>query len=167
MIEKIVDDINIALKNGAYLSALSLALTLPDVCGKAEYPDDSVGDRYKKWYQEYVGQYETDGEGDCPYLSDEVVYSLRNSFLHQTTPNINKAKIHDSQNQIDRFILVIEPKNELDIYADLSISGGYRGKEYHVSVQRLCFILTRTALGYYRKNKEKFNFFEFEIRYQE
>lgn len=166
MIEQIVNDINTALKNGAYLSALSLALTLPDVCGKAEYPGGRVGERYKKWYQENVGQYETDGEGNCPYLSDEVVYSLRNSFLHQTTPNIDKTMIHDPQNKIDRFVLVIEPKKEFDIYADLSVSGGYRGKEYHVSVQRLCLILTRTALCYYRKNKEKFNFFEYEIRYQ-
>lgn len=165
MIDKIVYDINIALKNGAYLSALSLALTLPDVCGKAEYPSESVGKRYIHWYDEYIGQYETDGQTDCPYLSGEVVYSLRNSFLHQTTPNVDKTKIQDSQNQIDEFVLVLEPKNEFDIYADLSMGECFGIKSYHVSVQRLCVILTRTALGYYNKNKEKFGFIQYQIRY--
>ena len=58
MIKRIVDDINKALENNAYFAALSLALTLPDVCGKAEYPNDGTGKRYKKWYDEYVGKYE-------------------------------------------------------------------------------------------------------------
>lgn len=167
MIDMIVNDINTALENGAYLSVLSLALTLPDVCGKAEYPNEKIGKRYIQWYDEYIGKYETDGQTDCPYLSGEVVYSLRNSFLHQTTPNVDKGKIQNPQNQIDEFVLVLEPKKQCEMYADLSVSELLGIKEYHVSVQRLCFILTRTALGYYHKNKEKFDFFDFEIRYQE
>ena len=168
MIDMIVKDINIALENGAYLSALSLALTLPDVCGKAEYPTEkSNGKRYKDWYDEHIGKYETDGQTNCPYLSGEVVYSLRNSFLHQTTPNVDKGKIQNPQNQIDEFVLVLEPKNEFDMYADLSMGECFGVKSYHVSVQRLCFILTRTALGYYNKNKEKFGFIQYRIRYEQ
>lgn len=166
MIDKIVDDINTALENGAYLSALSLALTLPDVCGKAEYPTEkNNGKRYKDWYDKYIGQYETDGQTDCPYLSGEVVYSLRNHFLHQTTPNIDKGKIQNPQNQIDEFVLIIQPKNKYDIYADLSVSGDPGEKEYQVNIQRLCFILTRTASWYYKNNKEKFGFIQYHIRY--
>lgn len=30
-----------ALSHELYLSALALALTLPDTCGKAEYPDEN------------------------------------------------------------------------------------------------------------------------------
>ena len=167
MINKIVDDINIALQNGAYLSALSLALTLPDVCGKAEYPTErSTKRRYIDWYNTHIGQYETDGQTDCPYLSGEVVYSLRNSFLHQATPNINKDNITNEQNKIDHFVLVIEPTNSFDIYADLSCSEENGPKEYHVNVQRLCFILKQTAQKYFQNNKSKFNFLDFEIRYQ-
>ena len=35
MIDKIIKDIETSLENGAYLGALALALTLPDICGKA------------------------------------------------------------------------------------------------------------------------------------
>ncbi len=55
MIVKIVEDINKALDCEAYLSALSLTLMLPDVCGKAEYPNLKVGEHYIKWYDEYIG----------------------------------------------------------------------------------------------------------------
>lgn len=48
MLEK-VKDVKLALKGGAYQSALALALTLPDICGQIEYPNEkSVGERYKK-----------------------------------------------------------------------------------------------------------------------
>ena len=94
------------------------------------------------------------------------MYSLRNSFLHQTTPNIEKGEINDSQNQIDEFVLVLEPKNDLDIYADLSMGECFGVKSYYVSVQRLCFILTRTASFYYKNNKSKFGFIQYKIRYE-
>lgn len=176
MIEKLVADINKALDHAAYFSALSLALTLPDICGKAKYPNSKVGERYIKWYDEYVGQYEKCPCEDCneakmPYLSGEVVYSLRNCLLHQGTPNIDSSKINDSANKVDRFELVIEKKNEFDIYADSSsVCTNYFGNDctgtmrtYQVSIRRLCLILTACAKGYYRENKELFDFFNFTI----
>ncbi len=176
MIEKLVADINKALDNDAYFSALSLALTLPDICGKAKYPNKRVGERYIEWYDEYVGQYEQCPCDECdkvkvPYLSGEVVYSLRNCLLHQGTPNIDSSKINDSANKVDKFTLVIEKKNEFNIYADSSsVCTSYAGNDctgttrsYRVNIRRLCLILTLCARGYYRENKEQFNFFNFTV----
>lgn len=170
MITKIVEDINKALEREAYLSALSLTLTLPDVCGKAEYPNLKVGEHYIKWYDEYIGKYETYGGRTTPYLSGEVVYSLRNSYLHQATPNIDKTKIKESQNKIDEFILQIHPKKQFDIYADTSSIMNFGSAEkriYYVNVRRLCLIISQTALGYYKENTEKFNFIKYKIEYIE
>lgn len=50
MIDHIVKEINICLENDCYISALGMALTLPDICGKAKYPKwkkHDVGLRYK------------------------------------------------------------------------------------------------------------------------
>ena len=176
MLLRIVDDINRALDNDAYFAALSLALTLPDVCGKAEYPNESNGKRYIKWYDEYVGKYEQCPCKECqtnkmPYLSGEVVYSLRNSLLHQWTPNIDSKKIKNEANQVDEFTLIIEKKNEGDIYLDESgVTRSFMGdfcigikRTYRVSVRRLCLILELTAKGYYQKNRDKFDFFNFSI----
>ena len=49
---------NKALDNDCFFSALSLALTLPDICGKAKYPTDGNKKRFIAWYDEYVGAYE-------------------------------------------------------------------------------------------------------------
>ena len=98
-----------------------------------------------------------------PYLSGEVVYSLRNSFLHQGTPNIESEKIKATENKIDNFSLVIESKNEFDIYSDAS--GIWNGKirTYRVNIRRLCFIIGANASAYYKENKSKFDFFNFTI----
>lgn len=37
MLIKLVEDIERAIEHECYFSALALALTLPDICGKAEY----------------------------------------------------------------------------------------------------------------------------------
>ena len=44
LINRIVHEIRMALSHELYLSALALALTLPDTCGKAEYPNESFKD---------------------------------------------------------------------------------------------------------------------------
>lgn len=175
MIDKLIEDINKALDSEAYLAALSLALTLPDICGKAEFPSAGCGRRYIDWYDEHIGQYEhppfKEDEPKLPYLSGEVVFQLRCSMLHQGTPNINPQNIKDPICRIDRFELVIEKKNTLDIYTDFSARSkdywnGQLSNEkrtYKVSVRRLCFILCTCAQSYYDKNKEKFNFFNYTI----
>ena len=42
MLLKYLDEINEALKHELYFVALTLALVIPDICGKAEYPNKRV-----------------------------------------------------------------------------------------------------------------------------
>lgn len=42
LIDRIVHEIRMALSHELHLSALALALTLPDTCGKAEYPNEDI-----------------------------------------------------------------------------------------------------------------------------
>ena len=59
MIIRLVQDIRKALENELYFVALSSALTLPDICGKAAYPTkQSSRKRYILWYDEEIGKYE-------------------------------------------------------------------------------------------------------------
>lgn len=143
---------NKALDNDCFFSALSLALTLPDICGKAKYPTDGNKKRYIAWYDEYVGAYEQcpGEEGKMPYLSGEVVYQLRCSFLHQGNPNIDKGKINEECCKIDKFVLLTEKKKEFNILSDSASSSeqfwgdkkiGDTYRTYEVNVRRLCFTL--------------------------
>lgn len=167
MIEQIINEINICLENECFLSALGMALTLPDICGKAEYPTDSVTKRYIKWTNEYISAYEKDDSLygiDMPYLSGEILYNLRNAFLHQGNPNIDSSRVKDVRCKVDEFNLVIG-----SIFSGDASSVRYANNQQvtyrrlDVNIINLCAKLTRTARGYYCTNKEKFTFSDYTI----
>lgn len=176
MIIKLIEEINAALSHDLYFAALSLALTLPDICGKAEYPDKGSTSRYKLWYDEYIGQYEkspsVEGVPDMPYLSGEIVYNFRSSLFHQGNPNLDNDEYKKRHNQkdcpIEHFKIVIETEKPFKIYGGeagmLTIdNNGVEHRQYRVSVRRLCMILCLSAENYYKNNKGKFTFFNYSI----
>lgn len=180
MLLRIIKEIQRCMDCDCLLAGLALALTLPDICGKAEYPrEDSSKKRYIQWYNENVGITEkppksAKSDTEMPYLSGEVVYSLRCQFLHQGTPNIEVEKIKEAACKIDGFTLLLQKKNSLDIYSDSAavFSCGtdpdgknpiHQLRSYEVNVRRLCLILCACAEGYYKENADKFNFFQYEI----
>jgi len=134
----------------------------------SQAPVAKDGKRYIAWYDEHIGKYEQCQCEHCkevqmPYLSGEVIYSLRNSMLHQGTPNIDKERISNTANKIDRFVLSIEKKKTFDIYSDSAgiVSSDFNdttNREYRVNVRRLCFIICASAKGYYENNEGKFSF---------
>lgn len=175
MIEKLIEDVNKALDAEAYMAALSLVLTLPDICAKAKYGDDLKNkERYIKWYDEYIGEYEKppikSGEMEMPYLSGEVIYQLRCSVLHQGAPNIDNDKIKNEICKIDHFTLVVEKRKPFDVYIDSACISSIIGlveskpvRNYTVNVRRLCIIITSTVREYYKSNKDKFSFLSCNI----
>ncbi len=169
LIDRIVSEVRLALSHELYLSALALALTLPDTCGKAEYPNEAYnGVRYKNWCSQYVITDRCDSPYgyDMPYLNEEIIYSLRNSMLHQSTPNVEKSKIQEDRCKVDRFELVISGENSAN--GDLSmVSYGKEmrivHKELQVHISHLCYILCIAAENYYKSNKEKFSFINYSL----
>lgn len=163
MVIQLVQDIRKALENDLYLVALSSALTLPDICGKVAYPDESSSrKRYIYWYDEEIGKYEKNPEDkeNMPYLSGEVIYSLRCSLLHEGNPNMNNDSLRTDL-PIDHFSLVIERAKPFDIYSDSSSIANFGDKnirEYSMNVRRVCMILCNVAESFYKENKEKFHF---------
>lgn len=172
MIEVYVNDIKHSLKNKCYFSALALALTLPDMCGMVEFSDKSVSERYVEWYDKYLGIYMAQGNNDLeeanPWLSGEVIYNLRNTFLHQGSPNVISHKIKDVSNQIDKFILVLGDGTKLwNSTVNIDIGNGKATfKAILVDVTYLCNNLCDCALWYYENERQKFGF-DFDVVTQE
>ncbi len=172
MVQKLVDDIRTALDSDLFFAALGTALTLPDICGKAEYPNERrTSKRYIDWYNNEIGIYEKNPKQspneEMPYLSGEVIYNLRCAFLHSGNPNVENAQLtkRNESLPIDHFVLKLEKKGDFDIYADsssISDIGGQHRREYIMSVRRICLILCDVAECYYKNNKENFNF-DYEI----
>ena len=163
MVLKITEDIKRALEYNLYFVALSSALTLPDICGKAEYPNErNSKKRYILWYDEYIGKYEKcpDSIENMPWLSGEVIYNLRCSMLHEGNPNMNNESLKNEL-PINRFSLVVEKNKEFCSSVDtgsVTSIGGKIIREYRMNVRRICKILCSVAEFYYKDNKEKFHF---------
>lgn len=165
MVELYVNDIENALKNKSYFSALAMSLALPDICGAAEYPNEtSTAKRYIEWYNKYLGEYMSDDSGN-PYLSGEIVYNLRNTFLHAGSPNIDSNKIKDEANQLDRFMLILGDGTEMctTLFIDTPI---VKLRTMIVDVTYLCKTICDRSLWYYKNNTNKFHF-DFSIDTQD
>ena len=167
MINRMISEIRSALSHELYLSALTLALTLPDTCGKAEYSAImSTGKRYKNWCKKYVikNRHDTPYDFDMPYLNEEIIYSLRCTLLHQSTPNIDRDGIHEERFKVDEFELVAS-QDSLGDTSKIAYGAGmrivHRGLRVHIS--HLCYILCEAAEHYYEENKEKFGFIQYSL----
>ena len=162
MINIYVNDIRNALKNQCYFSALSLALTLPDICGMAEYPESPVVERYIGWYDRYIVEYHSqkNSSPESPYVSGEVVYNLRNTYLHQGSPNVIASKVRKETNQIDKFILVLGDGTQIqEMSFTLDVGMGKAVfRSILIDVTYLCNSICDCALWYYQNNVTRFSF---------
>lgn len=87
--QRFVDAVRSSLEAGHWLSALTLALTLPDICGRLESPTTKSERRYSDWWNKYLlasYQYQSGaGQPVRTFLSAGDVYALRCSHLHEGT----------------------------------------------------------------------------------
>jgi hypothetical protein len=73
----ILSDIQSCLNNGMYYAAITVALTLPEVCAALEASNGrGSSEKYKTWYNTYLADL-------YPLISDDFCYSLRCSVVHQ------------------------------------------------------------------------------------
>lgn len=149
MIEHIIEEINHCLKNDLQIAALTMALTLPDICGKVYLPKEKVGKRYIDWYNDHVAKPQDKPSGDDAghfTISGEVVYKLRCAMLHESNPTVT-----GTAEKITQFSLIWRSEQSCSrtpvdrcIQLDAIVS--------------LCQDICEAVLSYYNKNKSSFSF---------
>ncbi|UYZ85346.1 hypothetical protein MTZ49_07305 [Entomomonas sp. E2T0] len=148
---KKIEDIKKALEAKAYLSALALTLTLPDICGKIAYPNDKNGERYIKWFNENLTKYDYPKEFDEKLKFDgKKCWKLRCAFLHEGSIN----GIPD----IDKFELSISKSfNGLYGASKYSINGNEENPSYAIrlDIAQICFRIYSCAEAFYDKHEDK------------
>lgn len=168
MVDEMIREIKVCLKNGCFMAALTTALTLPDICGKAQYPDEkSTKKRYEKWFNEYIinqFEYFFDNCGVTPFFSSNLIYLLRCSVLHQGNPGVDQEK-----SDIDYFELIWREKESASspiFRAELvenESNKSYECKRYSINLRYLCEVICQATENYYNKNKKLFNFFNYNL----
>ena len=132
-------------KNGT-VAAFYMALTLPDVCGKLEFPEDKPRDRYIKWFDMYIGEYERsplakndEKWAEIPYMSGENMYKIRCGLLHAGSNDLGE------QLDLDEFLFIWDGVVETGgIETDLN---GKARKYWRVSVRILTLKIVWTVQG--------------------
>ena len=154
MINAIVKEIYESLDQGLDMVALMSALTLPDICGKAEYPELKPHERYVKWFDEFIGKYERDEEDaktNMPYLSGEIVFDLRCALLHEGNPSVNK------ENQKLISFRLLKTKDMMH-GGSSSVDSNGENRTLEIAIYNLCWKICRLAEWHYNNNKDKYKF---------
>lgn len=85
--DKIANAIEDAIEKRCFLPALALALVIPDICAKYDYPEiynqkGGNGKAYAKWYDKNIGNYDIDHLTGIGFLDGRSCWKLRCEFLH-------------------------------------------------------------------------------------
>ena len=173
MVLKLVKEIDKCLDVECYLVALMSTLSLPDICGKAEFPMDTPSVRYKKWYDLCVGNCEIDEESKqqgVPYMDGELLYSLRNSLLHEGNVDVNEKTCN-----MQTFEVVVHGRDkshrvfESSSWMNATWNGGVSvptNRAYCINLFSLCERICEAAENYYKCNREKFSFLNGKLLFE-
>lgn len=85
-IENFLKSIGKSIETENYYAALGIALAMPDICGKLEFPAKSSKIRYKEFFDKYMSEFYK--SSTTVHLSSSDCYALRCSFLHEASDNI-------------------------------------------------------------------------------
>lgn len=151
MLLKKTNEIRIALNNKLYNCALTVALTLPDICGKVECPNTSIAYRYKNWFKKYAEPKFTVSATQLPsnkiiqytWLRANECYALRCAVLH--AGNYDTEKIGLSQLHFHAHLR--EKTNYSHMVRDSSSAD--------FDVIQLCETLCNAAEEYYENSNNK------------
>jgi hypothetical protein len=100
--ENLVLAIRRAVESANWYGAIYLALTMPDICSKLQFPNASgSGARYKAWFDRYLKPAYTVliGGKETVFLAAGDCYGLRCSILHEGSEEISEQRVRESLNR--------------------------------------------------------------------
>src|SRR5437868_5631970 len=111
----LIDSVESALRTENWYAALTLALTLPDIAGKIDYPTFGSNKRYAAWFEKYCGdRYKVEvGQETVEhffFLNGNDCYALRCSFLHEGKSEILHQR---ARNVLEDFEFIVPPRGGL------------------------------------------------------
>ncbi len=110
--EDFIESIKTALSNKNWYVALVSCLTLPDICGKIEFPYLKGKNHYIEWFNKYLLSLYTSKIGPEHkkhiFLSGKDCYALRCSFLHEGGDDITNQTIKET---LDNFNFITPSKS--------------------------------------------------------
>ena len=144
-----ISEIRRALNLELYNCALATALTLPDICGKVEFPNEYSRERYTKWFDKYVRDQFTAVATKLPeelevkyqWLRADECYALRCAVLHSgdykpEKVELSKIYLHAHKREWENYSHIIRDSKYIDaVVIDLCEKLCLAAEEYYNSVE--------------------------------
>ena len=156
-----INEIEYAIGNKMYQSALALALTLPDICGKAEMPSAQVGMRYRAWFNKHVASLYMPKcilgmeDPNRRIMTGDICYALRCSYLHSGNDDIgNKGREaiiseYDTDHTITyKLILTIDADDNDGIECNTDNSTKEREYIVRINIPKMCCKICEATRAY-------------------
>lgn len=144
-----IESVKKSLETENYYAALSLSLTLPDICSSLEFPKEkNTGKKYKFFFDKYLlSKYQSQigpNKDVYTFLNGSDCYALRCAFLHQGADNIEKQRAREV---VKKFQFIVPPKNG-------SIVHNNGGSVLQLQVDIFCKDIIQGVENWMKENKD-------------
>ncbi|KNZ41388.1 hypothetical protein [Acetobacterium bakii] len=100
--KKFINSVRLSIENKNWYSAIFIALSMPDICGKLARPNLGSQARYIEWFDSYLLELNSSiFNGDMAiFLTGRDCYALRCSILHEGTDDITTQRVRETLEKI-------------------------------------------------------------------
>jgi hypothetical protein len=149
--ENLLQAIKHSIKNDNMYAALFIAISLPDICGKIQYPGIKSQKRYIDWFNQYLkDQYSDPQKPDSPFLTAEDMYAFRCSLIHEGSDEISTQS---ARIDINKFILISDGPH-LNYFQNRII-------KLQLSVKSFCIDICAAVERWLSNNDQNVNLIEY------
>ncbi len=96
--DELIKAIELSLQNENYWGALYLAVNIPDICGKFEFPNEY---HYSRWFEANMPESYWVNRDSVVYLSGQDAFAIRCNLLHDMSTDLARSRVKDTL--ADRF----------------------------------------------------------------
>lgn len=134
-----------ALQDENWYGALFISLTIPDICGRLQYPKLKTEARYVGWFEKYLKDKYTSRVGvlgeEHIFLSGEDCYAFRCALLHEGTDDITRQK---SRKVLEKFFFTTTGSH-CTYMQDNHVNGKRIPTTLQLNVERFCRDISSAA----------------------
>ncbi len=142
---KFIDSIKSAIYQENWYAALTIAVTLPDICCRLDgtKPDNYSREPYIKWFDKYVGdkyRYKVSSlNKEFTRINGNNAYALRCAFLHDGSGDLEGHKARDENLNINEILFLI-PENLEEKWGEIKVtfSEGVDGNRLILNIEHYC-----------------------------
>lgn len=142
--ENLISSMMTACNAGNYYVALFTALTLPDICGRIEFPrTNGSQDRYIKWTETFLHKLPGIGASYAKLMPASDMYALRCAVLHEGRSTVSDQ--HRAKKLLDYYIFISGSDTHLNLFDNFN---GNNKVFLQVSVDRFCAELKQAVTNW-------------------